>query len=82
MVARDDLPGGGAEQIAAIIRAVRKENPGVTIEVLTSDFGGDTSSLDIVLAERPEIFNHNIETVREMTPRVRHKLLTIEPLAF
>ncbi len=73
MVARDDLPDGGASSIAAIIRTVRQTNPGVTIEVLTSDFAGITSSLDIVLAEKPEIFNHNIETVRAMTPRVRHK---------
>jgi lipoic acid synthetase len=73
MVARDDLPDGGATQIAAIIRTVREKNPGVTIEVLTSDFAGLTSSLDIVLDEKPEIFNHNIETVRSMTPRVRHK---------
>ena len=73
MVAREDLPDGGAEHIAAIIRTVRKECHGVSIEVLTSDFSGDHSSLDIVLKEKPDVFNHNIETVRELTPRVRHK---------
>jgi lipoic acid synthetase len=73
MVARDDLPDQGAGHIAAIIREVRKVNPGVTIEVLTSDFGGDVKPLYIVLEAKPEIFNHNIETVRELTPRVRHK---------
>src|SRR5690606_20139871 len=50
-----------------------KENPEVTIEVLTSDFGGDVKLLYIVLEERPEIFNHNIETVRALSPRIRHK---------
>jgi lipoic acid synthetase len=73
MVARDDLPDGGANHIAAIIRTVRKECDGVSIEVLTSDFSGQHSSLDIVLQEKPDVFNHNIETVRELTPRVRHK---------
>lgn len=73
MVARDDLPDGGAHHIAAIIRTVRRECPGVTIEVLTSDFSGNRSSLDIVLNESPEVFNHNIETVRSLSPRVRHK---------
>jgi lipoic acid synthetase len=73
MVARDDLPDGGAMHIAAIIRTVRKECAGMSVEVLTSDFSGQHSSLDIVLNEKPDVFNHNIETVRELTPRVRHK---------
>jgi lipoic acid synthetase len=73
MVARDDLPDQGASQIAAIIRTTRRENPGVTIEVLTSDFSGNTNFLDLVLSEKPEIFNHNIETVRLFSPRIRHK---------
>jgi len=73
MVARDDLPDFGAAHIAAIVRAVRKVNPGTTLEVLTSDFSGDFAALDTVLAEKPEIFNHNIETVRSLSPRVRHK---------
>jgi lipoic acid synthetase len=73
MVARDDLPDQGANQIAAIIKAIRLLNPDTTIEVLTSDFSGNVKLLYIVLEERPEIFNHNIETVRALSPRVRHK---------
>ncbi len=73
MVARDDLPDQGANHIAAIIRTVRQLNPGVTVEVLTSDFSGNFEALNIVIEEKPEIFNHNIETVRSLTPRVRHK---------
>lgn len=73
MVARDDLPDFGASHIAEIVRAVRKINPKTTIELLTSDLSGDFSALDLVLAEKPEIFNHNIETVRSLSPRVRHK---------
>lgn len=73
MVARDDLPDGGATHMAAILRALRRECPSVSIEVLTSDFSGNFSSLDILLQERPDVFNHNIETVRELTPRIRHK---------
>lgn len=73
MVARDDLADGGATHIAAIIRTVRKECPDVSIEVLTSDFSGQNAAIDIVLEERPDVFNHNIETVRALSPRVRHK---------
>lgn len=73
MVARDDLPDGGAAHIAAIIRKTREVNPGVTIEVLTSDFCENLAAIDLVLNEQPEIFNHNIETVRQLTPRIRHK---------
>jgi lipoic acid synthetase len=73
MVARDDLPDQGASHMGAIIRAVRRENPQVTLELLTSDFSGRLDLLDIVLQEKPEIFNHNIETVRSLSPRLRHK---------
>lgn len=73
MVARDDLSDGGALHIAEIIRETRKVNPESTIEVLTSDFAGNKDALQIVLKEKPEIFNHNIETVRRLSPRVRHK---------
>ncbi|HSW87408.1 MAG TPA: lipoyl synthase [Rhabdochlamydiaceae bacterium] len=75
MVARDDLPDGGSQHIAEIIKEIRKEVPDATIEVLTSDFSGNFEALDILLKEQPEIFNHNIETVRELTPRVRHKAM-------
>ena len=73
MVSRDDLPDQGAGHIAAIIHAIRQKNPRSTVEVLTSDFGGDESALDLVLAEKPEIFNHNLETVRSLTPHIRHR---------
>lgn len=73
MVARDDLSDFGATHIAQIIRAIREENPGATVEVLTSDFSGSHAAVDCVLLEKPEVFNHNIETVRRLTPRVRHK---------
>lgn len=73
MVARDDLADGGAAALAAIMHEVKKVNPDVTLEVLTSDFAGNLDALDLVLAENPEIFNHNIETVRSLTPRVRHR---------
>jgi lipoyl synthase len=72
MVARDDLHDGGAAHIAKIIHEIRIQIKEATIEVLTSDFSGNLASLDIVLQAQPEIFNHNIETVRELTPRVRH----------
>ena len=84
MVARDDLEDGGAAHIAAIIRKTREVNEGCTIEVLTSDLQGKVSSIDTVLEESPEIFNHNIETVERLTPRVRHKATyrrTLELLA-
>jgi lipoic acid synthetase len=73
MVARDDLSDGGAKHLSDIIAEVRLQNPQVTIEVLTSDFEGNTSAYDTILKAHPEIFNHNVETVRELTPRVRHK---------
>ena len=73
MVARDDLVDGGAGHLLRIMKKVREEVPGVTLEVLTSDFCGNQEALDCIISGNPEVFNHNIETVREMTPRVRHK---------
>ncbi len=70
-VARDDLPDGGAAVFAATIRAVRARCPETTIEVLIPDFQGDLSSLQVVLGAGPDILNHNIETCRRLTPRVR-----------
>lgn len=72
MVARDDLADGGAHHLAAIVAAIRKTTPDVTIELLTSDLSGKKESVDIILEARPDVFNHNIETIRELTPRVRH----------
>jgi len=73
MVARDDLPDGGARHLAETIYEVRRQSPHSTIEVLSSDFNGNSSSWDTVLEAKPEIYNHNIETVRALTPRVRHR---------
>jgi lipoyl synthase len=73
MVARDDLSDGGAQHVGEVIRAIRNQVPDTTIEVLTSDFEGNEKALDLVIDASPEIFNHNIETVRALTPRVRHK---------
>src|SRR3984885_10683843 len=67
-VARDDLEDGGAEHFARTIRAIREMNPGVVIEVLTPDFNGREESIVAVLDARPEIFNHNLETVERLTP--------------
>lgn len=82
MVARDDLEDGGSRHLCKIIETVKKENPGVTIEVLTSDFEGKKESIDQILSAHPEIFNHNMETVRRLTPRVRHKATYERSLEF
>jgi lipoic acid synthetase len=70
-VNRDDLPDGGAAHFAATIREIRRRVPGCTVEVLIPDFCGDAAALEMVLAERPEILNHNTETVRRLYHRVR-----------
>jgi len=71
MVTRDDLPDGGAEHITQTVEAIRKECPGVGIEVLTSDLGGNWAALEMVLAAAPEVLNHNIETVPRLYSQVR-----------
>lgn len=73
MVARDDLKDGAAAHVAQTIRAVRDRNPGIIIEVLTSDFNGRPDSICAVLDASPDIFNHNIETVERLTPSVRSR---------
>jgi len=70
-VNRDDLPDGGAAHFAATIREIRRRLPGCTVEVLIPDFCGDAAALEIVVAEGPEILNHNTETVRRLYRRVR-----------
>ncbi len=72
-VARDDLPDGGAKQFAETIKAVRELCPDTTIEVLIPDFQGSHESLDLVIAAKPEIINHNIETVQRISPKIRHR---------
>lgn len=73
MVARDDLEDGGSKHLVRVMEAIRNRCAEVTIEVLTSDFFGNKDALKTVLEAKPEIFNHNIETVLELTSRVRHK---------
>jgi lipoic acid synthetase len=70
-VNRDELPDGGAEIFAETIRSVRRLSPGTTIEVLIPDFKGDREALATVLAARPEILNHNTETVPRLYAQVR-----------
>ena len=70
-VNRDELPDGGAEIFAETIREIRRQSPGTSVEVLIPDFVGRPESLDAVLAARPEILNHNVETVPRLYPRVR-----------
>jgi len=72
-VARDDLADGGADHFQRTIESIRQQNPGIVIEVLTPDFQDDDVSIDMVLAARPHIFNHNLETIRRLTPSVRHR---------
>lgn len=72
-VARDDLKDGGAEHFRRTIDAVRALNPGIVIEVLVPDFNDSDSAIDEVLSARPHIFNHNLETVRRLTPTVRSR---------
>lgn len=72
-VARDDLADGGAEHFRQTIEAVRAANPGIIIEVLVPDFMDRDESIELVLAANPHIFNHNLETVRRLTPSVRHR---------
>lgn len=70
-VTRDDLPDGGAAIFAATIRGIREKLPGCTVEVLIPDFGGDWQALKIVVDAKPEILNHNIETVERMYSLIR-----------
>lgn len=70
-VTRDDLPDGGAAQFAACILAVREAMPAATVEVLIPDLGGNEAALGAVLTARPDVLNHNLETVPRLYPEVR-----------
>ena len=72
-VARDDLKDGGAEHFRQTINEVRRLNPATVIEVLVPDFQDSDQCIDAVLSAKPQIFNHNLETVRRLTPSVRHR---------
>jgi lipoic acid synthetase len=70
-VARDDLKDGGAAIFAETIKAIRRKSPFTTVEVLPSDMGGIIENLEILMNAKPDILNHNIETVERLTPTVR-----------
>ncbi|HXJ59432.1 MAG TPA: lipoyl synthase [Verrucomicrobiae bacterium] len=72
-VARDDLADGGAEHFRQTIEAVRAANPDIIIEILVPDFLDQDAAIDIVLSANPHIYNHNLETVRRLTPTVRSR---------
>ena len=72
-VTRDDLPDGGAGQFALTIQAIRRRWPGATVEVLTPDFNGSLAALALVADARPDVFNHNVETVERLSNHVRAK---------
>lgn len=71
MVSRDDLPDGGAQHVARTIAAVRRTCPGIGIEVLISDLGGNQDAWRTVLDANPEVLNHNLETVPRLYPNAR-----------
>ena len=73
MVTRDDLPDGAAAHFAQVIRAVRKASPSTIIEVLASDLNEKPSSIQTLMAARPHIFGHHLETVERLTPIVRFR---------
>jgi lipoyl synthase len=70
-VDRDDLPDGGAAHFAAVIRAIRAKTPTTTIEILTPDFLRKEGALEVVVAAKPDVFNHNLETVPSKYLKVR-----------
>ena len=93
-VDRDDLDDGGAQHFADTIRAIRAQSPTTTIEVLTPDFLRKEGAVEIVVAARPDVFNHNMETVPRLYPSIRpgaryfhslavlHKVKTFDPSIF
>ena len=70
-VARDDLPDGGAAEFVEVIRAIRARTPSVSVEVLIPDCKGDPEALDLIFQERPDVLNHNLETVARLQRAVR-----------
>jgi lipoic acid synthetase len=93
-VDRDDLDDGGAQHFAETIMQIRHQSPETTIEVLTPDFKNKEGAMEIVVAAKPDVFNHNIETVPSLYPRIRpggryfyslkllHKIKEIDPSIF
>jgi len=70
-VDRDDLADGGAEHFVKTIQGIRLKSPGTTVEILPGDFRGDMAAIDRVIDARPDVFNHNLETVPRLYPTVR-----------
>ena len=70
-VDRDDLPDGGASQFVKVIRKIREHSPGTTIEVLTPDFLRKKGAIEAVVEARPDVYNHNLETVPRLYPTIR-----------
>ncbi|UCH73006.1 MAG: lipoyl synthase [Rhodospirillales bacterium] len=70
-VDRDDLADGGADHFARVIRSIRRESPITTVEVLTPDFKDKAGAIETVTAARPDVFNHNLETVPRLYPTIR-----------
>lgn len=93
-VDRDDLDDGGAAHFAKVIGAIRKESPKTTIEILTPDFKDREGAIETVAAARPDVFNHNMETVPRLYPTIRpgaryftslellHRVKRIDPSLF
>ena len=80
-VDRDDLPDRGAQHWAETIKAIKKLNPETTLEVLIPDFDGKSELIDIIIAEKPNIISHNLETVRRLTPEIRTKAKYVTSLS-
>ncbi len=72
-VDRDDLPDGGASFWAVVIRRIKKENPGITMEALIPDFDGKPENIKKIIEAEPDVISHNVETVRRLTPLIRSK---------
>ncbi|WP_347942414.1 lipoyl synthase [Peribacillus simplex] len=81
-VARDDLKDGGAKVFAETVKAVRRQNPFCSIEVLPSDLNGEYDSLKTLMDTRPDILNHNIETVKRLSKKVRARATYERSLEF
>lgn len=81
-VTRDDLPDGGAEHFSQTIAEIRKLTSEVKIEVLTPDFKGDKKAIDIIIKAKPQVFNHNIETIKKLYPIARPQAIYQRSLDF
>jgi lipoic acid synthetase len=93
-VDRDDLPDGGASQFVACIENIRKTSPSTTIEILTPDFMRKDGAVEMVVAAKPDVYNHNVETVPSLYPTIRpgaryfhslnllHKVKQLDPSIF